>query len=139
LKETTIHYGKLTGFTVGLKDIWKFCCSRLGAECKRGQGIRSPHCGGPLKVGCTWHFRISSNHKKILPNQKKFNKFQFRFTVDMISSNSSTYFNHKYLCVPSPNQLIMPQRVSGNNVSKINEHTLFTLMNLMRDSPSISL
>jgi hypothetical protein len=37
LKETAINYGKLTGFTVDLKDIWKFCCSRLGAECKRGQ------------------------------------------------------------------------------------------------------
>jgi hypothetical protein len=138
LKETAIHYGKLTGFTVGLKDIWKFCCNRLGAERKRGHGIRSPRIGGPLKVGCTWHFRISSHHKKVLPNQKKIDNFELDSPVYITSNNSSPNFIHKYPCVPSANQLIMSQRVSGNYVSKINEHTLFTLMNLMRDSPSIS-
>jgi hypothetical protein len=29
LKETAILYGRLTGFTVGLNNIWKFCCSIL--------------------------------------------------------------------------------------------------------------
>jgi hypothetical protein len=138
LKETAIHYSKITGFTVGLKHIWKFYCSRLGAKGKRGNGLRSPHIGGPLKVGYTWHFRISSYHKKILSNQKKFDNFEINSPVYITSNNLSPNFNHKYPCVPSANQLIMLQRVSGNYVSKIDEHTLFTLMNLMRDSPSIS-
>ncbi len=139
LRRELDQFASKTGFTIRTNTQNSFKCNRSGSQRVRSQnGVPRALSSGILQVGCKWSCNIASKEKIIKTYKNRTTKVSDYNTSNIVYITKNNDFLHTNGCEPSIQQQLFTNTASGRYVSNISDHSMFILIGLLKDNPSLN-